>query len=74
MAGAPNDVSYKNNTHITDIPIHYFPKDVAVWPKWTRLDRRHQGDFTLQCRQPHALYRLRKRLLQTHTTSQFRGR
>ena len=20
---------------------HYFPKDVAVWPKWTRFDRRH---------------------------------
>ena len=38
MAEAPNDVSYKNNTHITGIPIHYFPKDVAVWLKWTRLD------------------------------------
>ena len=28
--------------HINRIFIfHYFPKDVAVWPKWTRFDRRH---------------------------------
>ena len=33
VARAPNDVSYKNNTHIPGIFIHYFPKDVAVWPK-----------------------------------------
>ena len=27
--------------HINRIFIfHYFPKDVAVWPKWTRFDRR----------------------------------
>ena len=25
-AGAPNDVSYKNNTYISGISIHYFPK------------------------------------------------
>ena len=48
MAGAPNDVSYKNNTHIPGIPIHYFQKDAAEWPKWTRFDRQHRGDFTLQ--------------------------
>ena len=30
MARAPNDVSYKNNTHIPAISIHYFLKDVAV--------------------------------------------
>ena len=49
VARAPNDVSYKNNTHIPGIFIHYFPKDVAVWPKWTRstIDRRHRGDFLL---------------------------
>ena len=35
VVGAPNDVSYKNNTHIPGISIHYFLKDVAVWPKWT---------------------------------------
>ena len=33
VAGAPNDVSYKNNSHIPSISIHYLPKDVAVWPK-----------------------------------------
>ena len=32
MAGAPNDVSYKNNTLTPGIFIHHFPKDVAVWP------------------------------------------
>ena len=30
MAGALNDVSYKNDTHTTNISIQYFPKDVAV--------------------------------------------
>ena len=74
MAGAPNDVSYKNNTHIADIYIHFFPKDVALWPKWTRFDRRHRGDFSLQCRRPYALYRLRRRLLRTHITSLVRAR
>ena len=39
-AGAPNDVCYKNNTYVAGISIHYFPKDVAVWPKWTRFDLR----------------------------------
>ena len=48
MAGAPNDVSYENNIHMPGIPIHYVPKDVAVWPKWTRFNRRHRGYFTLQ--------------------------
>ena len=37
--------------------------------KWTRFDRRHRGDFTLQYRRPYAPYRLR-----THTTRQIRGR
>ena len=45
MAGAPNDVGYKNNTHLSGISIYYFPKDVAVCLKWTRFDRRHRGDF-----------------------------
>ena len=31
MAGAPNDVCYKSNTHMPGISIHYFPKDVAAW-------------------------------------------
>ena len=35
MAGAPNDVRTKNNTHKPGIYTHYFPNDVAVWPKWT---------------------------------------
>ena len=74
VAGAPNDVSYKNNTHIPSISIHFFPKYVAVWPKWTRFDRCHRGDFTLQSHWPYAPYRLRRRLLLTHTTSQIRGR
>ena len=30
----------KNNVHIQAISIHYFPKDVAVWPKRTRFDLR----------------------------------
>ena len=73
MTGEPNDVSYKNNTDIPDISIHYFPKDVALCPKWMRFDRRHRGDFTLQCRRLYAFYRLRRRLLRTHITSQIRG-
>ena len=36
------------------ISTHYFPKDVALWPKWTCLDCQHQGDFTLQCHLPCA--------------------
>ena len=31
-AGAPNDVSYKNNKHMPAISIQYFQKDVGVWP------------------------------------------
>ena len=42
VAGEPNDVSYKNNTHIPGSSIHYFSKNVAVWPK-----------FALQCRRLH---------------------
>ena len=57
------DVSYKNNAHIPGNFLHYFPKDVAVWPKWTRFDRRHREDFTLQCLRPLAPYRLRRHLL-----------
>ena len=30
VAGALNDVSYKNDTHTPNISIQYFPKDVAV--------------------------------------------
>ena len=52
VAGAPNDVRYSNYTHILGISIHYFPKDAAVWSKWTRFDRRYRGDFTLQSRRP----------------------
>ena len=33
---------------------------------WTRFNRRHRGDFTLQCRRPYAPYRLRRQLLRTH--------
>ena len=74
VAGASNDVSYKNNTHIPGISIHYLPKNVTVWQKWTRLDRRHRGDFILQCRWPYAPHRLRRRLSQTYSSSQIRGR
>ena len=36
MVEAPNDVRYKNNINIPGlISIHYFPKEVAVWPKWS---------------------------------------
>ena len=47
VAGAPNDVMHNYNTHTPGISIHYSPRDVAVWPKQTRFDRRHRGDFTL---------------------------
>ena len=30
VAGAPNDVSFKNSTHTLGVSIHSFPKDVAV--------------------------------------------
>ena len=56
VARAPDDVSYKINTHIPDISIHHFLRGVAVWPQWTR-SRRNRGDFTIQCRWPHAPYR-----------------
>ena len=56
VASAPNDVSYKINTHIPDISIHHFPKGVAVWLQWTR-SRRDRGDFTIQCRWPQDPYR-----------------
>ena len=46
VAEALNDVSYKNNTHRPGISIYFFLKDEAVWPKYTRFDRRHRGDFT----------------------------
>ena len=65
-------VSYKNNTHTMGTSIHYFPKDVPVWPKWTRFDRCHRRDFTLQSRRPFAPSRLRRRLLRTHTASLIR--
>lgn len=56
MVEAPNDVRYKNNINIPGlISIHYFPKEVAAWPKWSRFDLRHRGNFTLQCRLPHVL-------------------
>ena len=73
VAGALNDVSYKNDKHTLGISIQYFPKDVAVWPKWTRFDHRYGGDFTLQSRRPHAPSRLRRRLLRTRTTGQSWG-
>ena len=41
----PNDVSYKNNIHKPGISVPYVPKDVIVRRKWTRLDRRHRGNF-----------------------------
>ena len=56
VARAPDDVSYKINTHIPDISLHHFLRGVAVRPQWTR-SRRNRGDFTIQCRWPHAPYR-----------------
>ena len=44
---APNEVREKNNRSTPGISIHHFPKDVAVWPKWTRFHRSHRGDFIL---------------------------
>ena len=67
LAGVPNGVSYKNNTHIPSISLRYFPKDVVAWLKWARFDRCHQGDFTLQYHWSYALYRLRRLVI-------FRGR
>ena len=70
VTGEPNDVSYKNNTLIPGISVHYFPKDVAICPKWTRFDRR----YDLRYRRLHPAYRLWRRLLPTHITNQIRGR
>ena len=58
MAGASNDVSHKNNTHTLGFSIHYFPKDIAVQPKWTRFDGQHRGDFTLQVKVVGLMLRL----------------
>ena len=71
LAGAPNDVSYKNNTHIPSISLRYFPKDVVAWLKWTRFDLCHQGDFTLQYHWPYALYRLRRLVIFRGITNEF---
>ena len=57
VAWAPIDVTYKNNTHIPSISMYNFPKDIVVWPKWMHFDCCHQGDFSLQCQRPYALYR-----------------
>ena len=46
VAGAPNDVSCKNNTYTTGVSMHYFPKNEAVCQKWIRFVRRHRKDFT----------------------------
>ena len=72
VAGAPNDVRYKNNTLIPGISMRYLPKYVAVWPKWTRFDCRYRRYSTLQSRRPISLSRLWR--LRTHTTDQIRGR
>ena len=47
LVEAANDVRYKSNTDTPGISnsIYYFPKDVALWPKWTRFDRPHREDF-----------------------------
>ena len=67
VAGALNDVSYMNDTHTPGVSMHHLQKDVAVWPKWTRLDRCHRGHFALQSRRPYAKSRLRRQLSRTHT-------
>ena len=72
VAGAPTDVRYSNNTRILGISIHYFPKDAAVWPKWTRFDRWYRGDFPLHSYRPFVLSRPRG--LRTHVTGQAGGR
>ena len=45
VAGAPNDVSCKNNTYTTGVSMHYFPKNEAVRQKWISFVRRHRKDF-----------------------------
>ena len=67
VARVPNNITYKNNTHILGIFIYFFLKYAAVWPKCTRLDRRHRGNFTLQYRRPFAPYWLRRHLLRIYT-------
>ena len=67
VARVPNNITYKNNTHILGISIYFFLKYAAVWPKCTRLNRRHRGNFTLQYRRPFPPYWLRKRLLRIYT-------
>ena len=46
VAGAPNDVSCKNNTHTPGVSMHNFPRDDVLRQKWTRFVRRHHKDFT----------------------------
>ena len=72
VPGAQNDVMYSNNTKTTGVSIHYFPKDVVVWPKWTRFDREHRGNFTFQSRRPFPPSRVWR--LRTHITGQTGGR
>ena len=45
VAGAPNNVSCKNNTYTLGVSIHYFPKNEEVCQKWIRFARRHGKDF-----------------------------
>ncbi|XP_067030157.1 uncharacterized protein [Acropora muricata] len=45
VAGAPNDVSCKNNTYTAGVSMHYFPKNEVVRQKWIKFVRRHRKDF-----------------------------
>ena len=58
VAGAQNDISYKNNTHVPGISIHYFQKDVAVWPNGRVSIVDIEEILLLQCRRPYAPNRL----------------
>ena len=74
MDGGPNDVNLKNSTHIPGISIHYIPKDVPTRPNGRVPIVEIEEIFTLHCCRSYAPYRLRRRLLRTHTISEIRGR
>lgn len=45
VAGAPKNLSCKNNSHTVGISMHQFPKDPVVQRKWVKFVQRHRANF-----------------------------
>ena len=45
VAGAPNNMSCRNNSYTEGMTVHQFPKDPNVRKKWVKFVQRHRVDF-----------------------------